>query len=219
MLNINIYFCCERSIIELCLGGCLMKIEKLNENRIRFTFNHSDLQENNIDIHSFMSNSIESQSLFLTMLEEAEREVGFVTDNYKLSIEAIALTNGTFIITVTRIEKELLKSTRVQAHRKNNVPQSSTLIYQFASFDDFCNFQDFLTTSLPHLVEQMSQTNSLYQYQNCFFLTLENLADSYIQTLSSAISEFAVCVENSDLILNKIKECGKLMTENAIHTR
>ena len=98
-----------------------MKIEKLNENRIRFTFNHSDLQENDIDVHSFMANSIESQSLFLTMLDEAEREVGFITDNYKLCIEAIALSNGTFIVTVTRIEKEILKSARVQAQDRKSV--------------------------------------------------------------------------------------------------
>ena len=63
-----------------------MKIEKINENKIRITFNHSYLQENNVDIHSFMSNSLESQSLFLNLLDEAEREIGFITDNYKLCI-------------------------------------------------------------------------------------------------------------------------------------
>lgn len=194
-----------------------MKIEKLNENRIRFTFNHSDLQENNIDVHSFMANSIESQSLFLTMLDEAEREVGFVTDNYKLCIEAIALSNGTFIVTVTRIEKEILKSARVQAHRKSTVTKNNLLIYQFSNFDDFCNFTNFVTISLPNLVEPLSNSNSLYQYQNCFFLVLQDIDDLYANVLSSAISEFAVSVESSELILNKIKECGKLVTDQAIH--
>lgn len=194
-----------------------MKIEKLNENRIRFTFNHSDLQENHIDVHSFMSNSIESQSLFLTMLDEAEREVGFVTDNYKLCIEAIALSNGTFIVTVTRMEKEALKSVRVQAHRKSTATQNSLLIYQFSNFDDFCNFANFLTISLPNLVESLSNSNSLYQYQNCFFLVLQDIDTSHSETLSSAISEFAVYVESSEVILNKIKEYGKLVTQQAIH--
>ena len=41
-----------------------MKIEKLNENKIRVTLNLDDLIERNIDYHSFMSNSIESQSIF-----------------------------------------------------------------------------------------------------------------------------------------------------------
>ena len=66
-----------------------MKIEKLNENKIRILLGNSDLIENNLDVHSFMSNSIESQSLFLNMLDKAEREIGVITDNYKLSIEAL----------------------------------------------------------------------------------------------------------------------------------
>ena len=146
-----------------------MKIEKLNENKIRITFNHSDLEENNVDVHSFMSNSIESQSLFLNLLDEAEREIGFITDNYKLSIEAIALSNGTFVLTVTRIEKEILKSTRVQARRKTHTETNQTLIYKFSSFDDFCNFTNFLSVSSPKLAGYFSDSNSLYQYNDYFF--------------------------------------------------
>ena len=66
-----------------------MKFEKLTENKIRIIFNLEDLNEKNIDCHAFMSNSIESQDLFFDMLETAEREIGFVTKNYKLLIEAL----------------------------------------------------------------------------------------------------------------------------------
>ena len=46
-----------------------MKIEKLNENKIRITLDLNDLAEKDIDFHSFMSNPIESQNLFLDMLK------------------------------------------------------------------------------------------------------------------------------------------------------
>ncbi len=46
--------------------------------------------EKNIDFHSFMSNPIETQTLFADMLETAERDYGFVTKNHQLSIDAIA---------------------------------------------------------------------------------------------------------------------------------
>lgn len=193
-----------------------MKIEKLNENKIRITFNNSDLKENNIDVHSFMSNSIESQSLFLNMLDRAEQDVGFVTDDYKLSIEAIALSNETFIITVTRIEKENLKPTRVQARRKTS-PSSTSRIYKFSSFDDFCNFQNFLSNCLPNFINYFSNCNHLYKYNDIFLLILENLENENIDIVSSVISEFAVStIEYSDLILHKIKEYGTLLTENAL---
>lgn len=194
-----------------------MKIEKLSENKIRFTFNHLDLQKNHIDVHSFMANSIESQSLFLTMLDEAEREVGFITDNYKLCIEALALTDGNFMITVTRMEKEILNSTRVQARRKEVMDTNQTLIFQFSNFDDVCNLENFLSISLPKLIHYFSESNSLYQYNGYFFLILENVNCEDIRTLSSVISEFAIFVEHSDLVVHKIKECGKLVTENVLH--
>lgn len=81
-----------------------MKIEKLNDDKIRITLNLQDLEENHIDFHTFMSNSIESQELFINMLDKAEKEVGFVTDDYKVMIEALATANGNFILTVTRLE-------------------------------------------------------------------------------------------------------------------
>ncbi len=68
-----------------------MKIEKLNENKIRIILNLDDLKERDIDSDIFLTNSIESQSIFLDMLDTAEKEVGFVTDNCRIMIEALAL--------------------------------------------------------------------------------------------------------------------------------
>ena len=52
-----------------------MKIEKIAENKIRIILDSHDLEEKNIDLHTFMSDSIESQDLFLDMLEEAEEKI------------------------------------------------------------------------------------------------------------------------------------------------
>ena len=79
-----------------------MKIEKLTENKIRIILNVEDLEKNNIDLHSFMSNSIESQSLFIDILNQAEHEVGFSTKDCKILIEALASSDGNFIFTITK---------------------------------------------------------------------------------------------------------------------
>lgn len=68
-----------------------LRIEKLTENKIRITLSLDDLEEQNIDLHTFMSSSVESQDLFYNMLDKAEKEVGFKTKDYKLMIEAIAI--------------------------------------------------------------------------------------------------------------------------------
>lgn len=54
-----------------------MKFEKLTENKIRVILNNDDLNQNNVDLHSFMANSIESQDLFYMVLEKAEKEIRF----------------------------------------------------------------------------------------------------------------------------------------------
>ncbi len=38
-----------------------MRFEKLNEDKIRITLSNEDLIKKDIDFHSFMSNSLESQ--------------------------------------------------------------------------------------------------------------------------------------------------------------
>ena len=122
-----------------------MKFEKLNENKIRITLNIEDLKEQDIDLHTFMSGSIESQKIFLDMLDEAEREVGFVTDDYKIMIEALALANGTFVLTITKIDsdsrrEDLKKYKKINIKRKVSNFNNSTAVYKFSSFDDFCKF-------------------------------------------------------------------------------
>ena len=73
-----------------------MKIEKLDENKIRIFLNLNDLKEKNIDFHSFMANPIETQTLFADVLDQAEKELGFITKNYQLSIDAIATMSRRF---------------------------------------------------------------------------------------------------------------------------
>ena len=108
-----------------------MRIEKLNENKIRIFFDIQDLIEKNIDLHTFMSNSMETQDLFLDMLDKAETELGFNTKNYKLVIEALASSDGNFIITVTRIlpNEATTSSKRSKKPLKLKLNQSSQIIF------------------------------------------------------------------------------------------
>mgnify|MGYP000664264862 FL=1 len=120
-----------------------MKFEKLNENKIRITLTNQDLIEKHIDFNSFMSNSIETQDLFLDVLEEAEQKVGFVTKDHKIKIEALAMADGDFVLTITRFgkreEKEIQstnKNKKIKAKRKSTTLNSENLVYLFNTFDD-----------------------------------------------------------------------------------
>ena len=57
-----------------------MKFEKLNENKIRITLTLHDFENRNINFHEFMSNPLETQDLFLDILEEAKEQIDYYSD-------------------------------------------------------------------------------------------------------------------------------------------
>lgn len=200
-----------------------MRFEKLNEDKIRITLSHEDLVKKDIDFHDFMSNSIESQDLFFDMLEEAEREIGFVTKDYLIRIEALAMASGDFVLTVTRSLPEGVRNNvrkKVHIKRKKVKLDSSQFIYCFSSFDDFCSFTQFFykngfkATNLANII-------LLYEYKDAYYLSISgiNLEYANLKKLFSCITEFASFVNHSEVFASKLAESGKLiMKHNAIRT-
>ena len=203
-----------------------MRIEKLNENKIRIFLNLEDLKEKNIDLHTFMSSPLESQDLFLDMLSLAETEVGFKTHNYKLIIEALASSDGNFILTITRIKPELSLQTssnlkKPQVKRKSITPNKLLSIYVFNTFDEFCEFCNYVNTSSLSKYISKLKSSSLVLFKNKYYLILNNLKLSVtdLKTFSYTISEFASRVRNEELLEKKLKEYGKvIIAKNAITT-
>ena len=122
-----------------------MQIEKINNNKLKVVLNLEDLENNNIDLNSFMSNSLESQELFLDILDLAEKDLNFYTNNSKLIIESISLANNIFIFTITKQNSPKISS-------------SSNCIYCFNTFDDIYNILAYI------------DINNLYLYNNTYYL-------------------------------------------------
>ncbi len=201
-----------------------MKIEKLTENKIRITLNMEDLNERDIDLHSFMSNSIESQDIFLDMLDKAEEEVGFNTDDCRIMIEALALKDGHFVLTITKFEHEAEKSPSIERRkslhikRKNSDINFKKTIYSFDSFDIFCDFCTFLKDTLnERQITDFSKSSDLYEYNSNYYLVLSdiNIDSDTVKYICSSITEFAHFVNSSELFERKIKEYGKLIMPNS----
>ena len=195
-----------------------MRFEKLNEDKIRITLNHEDLLKNDIDFHSFMSNSIESQDLFFDMLEEAEREIGFVTKDYLIRIEALAMASGDFVLTVTRslpsVPKQNQKK-KVHIRRKKMNTDAREVIYCFSTFEDYCSFIEFFNKN------QFKPTNLadkilLYEYEGSYYLIISQINLDYknLKKLFSSITEFATFINHSKIFASKLLESGKLVMKN-----
>lgn len=192
-----------------------MKIEKLTENKIRITLNVKDLDENNIDLHSFMANSLESQDLFYTMLEKAEKEIGFNTDDYRLMIEAIAVPNGNFVLTITRMAKENVVSNKkkVTVKRRTSKFDNEFLIYKFNSFDNFCEFCNYLKLNAPYIAKNKLKNSKFYLYNSEYYLCFSssNINIEQLKILHYMLLEFSEYIHNSKLFQSKLNEYGKLI--------
>lgn len=193
-----------------------MRFEKLNDDKIRITLSHEDLVNKDIDFHSFMSNSVESQELFFDMLDEAEKEIGFVTKDYLIRIEALAMAGGEFILTVTRSLPDKSKK-KLHIKRKRQNMNAILAIYLFNNFEDYCSFVEFY--KLNFKATNFAKKILLYEYNRQFYLVLESINADFIglKKLFSCITEFASCVSNSEVFERKIFENGRLiMKHNAV---
>ena len=184
-----------------------MKIEKLNENKIKITLSSEDLKARNIDVQSFIYNTPESQDLFWDVMQEAEKEYGFNVDESMVYVEASATTTGLFTLTVTKTSGSLnqnnsrpkIKKQNYKLKRKSiNTPLDNS-IYKFNTFDDICDFCKFSN------IDNFSD-NNLYEYDSNYYLSVSNVPNS-------SILEYATKERNTDMLLAKLAEYGKKIIE------
>lgn len=190
-----------------------MKIEKLNENKIKITLNSDDLKARNIDVQSFIYNTPESQDLFWDVMREAEKEYGFSVDESMVYVEASATASGIFTLTVTKTSNSLNSSTLKNKIRKQNYKLKRKVanspldhsIYRFDSFDDFCDFCKVVS-------DKNFEQNALYELENAYYLLASNMPNHLIL-------EYACKEHNTDILAAKLAEYGKVIaSDNAIET-
>ena len=168
-----------------------MKFQKLSENKLKIILSNDELPNSN-NFDNFISNSSDAKNTFLEILEKAYDEVGFNTRDYKIKIDALALKNGNFVFTVTKLVKmkEKIKTAKPKKVLKNN--QSNFAIYKFDSFDDFCNFCIFIRKSNLYNLNKLAQKIELYLYNYNYYLSVYKINENYIDIgkFYSSITEF-----------------------------
>lgn len=200
-----------------------MKFEKITDNKIKITFSVFDLEERDISLHDFMSNSLESQDLFWDMLEEAEEKIGFKANNCKIKIEALAMKEDNFVLTITKILPNTNKKTnyivpkvRPKVKRKSDIKLSSHLIYKFNTFDDYCYFIEFLLKSNLADAYKIAEKIVIYTYHDFYYLDLYKLNEKYIKISKflPVVTEFGSYILNPDLFVCKLNELGTIFLKN-----
>ncbi len=197
-----------------------MKIEKLTDNKIRIILNYNELPDKN-NFSSFMNKDVNTNKFFLDILEKAEKDFGFKTENCRLLIEAYSSLEDDFVLTITKFAPKINKpKPKLKLSQKEKKLFSQALIYEFPSFEDYCLLCELLEKNkIP--IHNIASKVSLYLYNNTYYLifTKLNLSYQHFKKLFSYITEFAISIKHSANFSAKIMEYGKpISIKNAFKT-
>ncbi len=203
-----------------------MKIERINENKIKVTISINDLEERNIDMNSLNYNSPAAQELFWDMMEQAEVEFGFNVAESQLVIEPNADSDDGFVITITKVDEEgdfesiqkyiknRYKNTDVRVKKKNRKVYSTLMIYCFSNFDDLLALSEKINTLY-------CGDSSLYEYRGTYYLMLtrSNLTVPNVKAFEAMLGEYGKKVTNTNFYEGYLSEYGeKIIEYDAIST-
>ena len=201
-----------------------MKIEKLTDNKIRIIMNIEDIEKNTNDIHTFFDNIMNSQNLFLDILQKAEKEVDFHTEGCKLLIEAFSTFEDVIVFTITKYSSSENNSINTNndskrkliIKRKTNTPSLKNAIYEFDNFDYFCDFCNSISKIENLNIDKLAKKIVLYNYQNKFFLIFKdiNFNNAYIHKVFNILSEFSKFQNFSTNFEYKLSEHAKIYIKN-----
>ena len=201
-----------------------MKIEKIDENKIKVILTLDDLQERNIDLSALSYNSPQTQKLFMDMMHIAESEYGFLVGDSQIFIEAVPTPPEGFEIIVTKVEddkefesihkyiKSKLKRADLAAKKKNKRISTNIIVYSFSTFEDVCQ-------GVGQIDYSNSNSGSLYKYNNSYYLVIpKNFKDQTgFEPIEITLNEFGERVSNSAFFEAFLDEHGeKLMEDNAL---
>ncbi len=199
-----------------------MKVEKINENKIKITLTLEELESRQISIHDLEKDSSMAKDLFLDLIEESNLDSDFIIDDSQLFIEACYDNNDLFIVTITKIDNipELKKYALMDKNKKkvHKKATNKTLnykvdsdIYEFNSLDKILEFCDIIKKE-----KLFCGKNSLYKYNSSYFLLFNtsSLKNSKFLKTFSVISEFCTSYYSQDIYTVCVKEKAKLIIKD-----
>ncbi len=197
-----------------------MKIEKINDNKLKIALTKQELIDKNIDMYSINKLDLENYDLFLDIFEEAQLEYDFNLTDSPLLIEGAIKSNDLFILTITKMDKDKsnisqFPKPKIKVSRKYPNLENQNLIYCFSTFDDFIDFC-FEIKKLPVKI-----INSLFEFRGKYYLVFNNLQENetLFRNISSILSDFGDYVPYPNMFFYKLKEYGQTIIEkNAINT-
>ncbi len=191
-----------------------MKIEKVDENKVKIILSLEELEMRNISISELQMNNSLARNFFKSLIEESNLDEDFIdNEDSQLFIEAAADNTNTFVLTITKTDS----LPDINSYQKKGKVQYriDSRLYEFNSLDailDFCK--------IAKSENLFFGTNTLYKYQDKYFLLFSESAirnKRFIKTYVM-MSEFCSRYYAYDMHYATISEKGSVIIQNrALH--
>lgn len=203
-----------------------MKIEKINDNQIKFLLTNEDLQEREIKLSELAQGSEKAQAFFRDIMTEAMLDCGFDATNTPLMIEAMPVTMDTVMIIVSKVTKDvnldktlslIPKSLEDRKYKTGDIKifeeekQAYTLEEKDVYIYSFKTLEDIISLSVR--LDEYNGANMIYKYQDRYFLSLEKQGN-FNTNIENVISEYGQKHISNVISKYYLDEHGEIIIKN-----
>ena len=196
-----------------------MRIERIDENKIKITVFGDDVRSWNVDLKNFTENTREAQDMFRFALKQAEQDVDFTVGQSQLLVETMPDEDNGFVLIVSKIESEAALSEAL--HRAGNQAKTAEFrprrrsrnvpllrIFKFRDFEDVCR-------GVEEIYTLYMGGSRLLKYQGEFYLELSPIDAYGFFEVENILSEFSEKSKQPLTLQGVLNEHGKLMIEKS----
>lgn len=197
-----------------------MRIERINENKIKVLIDDVEAKERNITIKNICDNTPEVQQMFWQAIRLAKESVDFSIDGAKLFVETIPACESGIGMLITKVcsESELEEAVnncsykgRLRKSELKPMKREETIqrkyIYCFETFDSVC-------AAAGELNDRYKGVSVLYKLNEKFYMYLIPAEPISQCEAEIVLSEFAVRQANGQYMHGRLNEYGTVMIEN-----
>ena len=194
-----------------------MRIERIDENKIKVTVGSDDIRMWNVDLKNFTDNTPEAQDMFCFVLKQAEQDVNFTVGKAQLLVETMPAGEEGFVLIISRLEDaDELSQALVRAGRQIRQAEFKVRkrhriapllrIFKFGDFEDVCR-------GVAEIRELYMGTSRLTKYQGEFYLEMVPIDSFGFFEIENILSEFAEKNKRPLFMQGVLSEHGKVMID------
>lgn len=201
-----------------------MRIEKINDNKIKVVVNKEDVKIWNVNMKNLTDNTPEAQDLFWFALRQAEKDVDFKVGEAQLLVEALPSNTDGFIMIISKVDAktsviDLLEESgkmpcsAMEIKVKKRTRKAPLVnIFKFEDFEDVCK-------CMEQIKDIFSGRSSLYKYKDEFYLKIVPYDAMMFFEAENILTEYSKRVINPAIMEGILKEYGVAMIkEDAFET-